>query len=67
MSERTDRLNELARKEKATGLTDEEREEQRKLREEFRLAFRKNFAAQLDHTYIETPDGKKEKLHRKEE
>ena len=38
MSERTDRINELARKQKTVGLTPEEKAEQKKLREEFRAA-----------------------------
>ena len=54
MSERTDRINELARKQKTVGLTPEEEAEQKKLREEFRAAFRANFQKQLDNTYIET-------------
>lgn len=66
MSERTDRINELARKEKSEGLTPQEREEQKMLREQFRAAFRRNFAAQLENTYVETPDGKKRKLEKKE-
>lgn len=67
MSERTDRLNELARKEKAEGLTDEEKKEQQRLREEFRAAFRRNFMAQLENTYIETPEGDIRKLKKKTE
>lgn len=49
---RIDRINELARKAKAEGLTDAEREEQAKLREEYRAAFRRNLAGILDHTTI---------------
>ncbi|MBQ0125140.1 MAG: DUF896 domain-containing protein [Clostridiales bacterium] len=56
MSKLTDRINELARKEKETGLTPEEKAEQAKLREEFRAAFRKNFALQLEN--IEVVDEK---------
>ena len=48
MSERTDRLNELARKEKSEGLTAEEKAEQKRLRDEFRAIFRKNFAMELE-------------------
>ena len=66
MSERTDRLNELARKQKTVGLTPEEEAEQKKLREEFRAAFRANLQKQLDNTYIETPDGEKHKLEKEE-
>ena len=67
MSERTDRLSELATKEKAEGLTDEEKKEQQRLREEFRAAFRRNFMAQLENTYIETPEGDIRKLNKKTE
>jgi len=67
MSERAERINELARKEKTVGLTPEEKAEQQKLRDEFRAAFRRNFAAQLDNTYVETPDGQKRKLEKKEQ
>lgn len=59
MSALTDRINELARKEKTVGLTAEEKAEQAKLRDEFRAAFRKNFAAQLENTEIVVADGKK--------
>lgn len=65
MSERTDRLNELARKQKTVGLTEEEKAEQQVLREEFRAAFRRNFAMQLDTIRVETPDGKIKKLGEK--
>lgn len=65
MSERTDRLNALARKEKAEGLTSEEKAEQQKLREEFRAAFRRNFETQLENTVVETPEGKILRLEKK--
>lgn len=51
-----DRINELARKKKAEGLTDEEIIEQAKLRKEYLAAFRKNFKAQLDNIDIEYVD-----------
>jgi uncharacterized protein YnzC (UPF0291/DUF896 family) len=38
---RLDRINELARKQKTIGLTDEEKAEQKKLREEYLADFRK--------------------------
>ena len=59
MSARTDRINELARKEKSVGLTPEEKVEQKKLRDEFRAIFRANFALQMDNTVFERPDGSK--------
>ncbi len=67
LSERTDRLNALARKAKTEGLTDEEKKEQQRLRDEFRAAFRKNFTAQLENTYVETPEGDIRKLKRNRE
>ena len=60
MSARTDRINELARKEKTVGLTEKEKAEQAKLRDEFRAAFRRNFAAQLENTEFITPDKQKQ-------
>lgn len=46
--ERLDRINALARKSKAEGLSEDEKEEQKKLREEYLENFRKSFRAQLD-------------------
>lgn len=57
-----DRINELARKSKAEGLTDAEKAEQTELRNEYRRAVTGNLAAQLNNTYIVTPDGKKRKV-----
>ncbi|MEI0737056.1 DUF896 domain-containing protein [Paenibacillus sp. JTLBN-2024] len=42
------RINELARKDKETGLTKEETEERAKLRERYLQNVRRNFGAQLD-------------------
>ena len=57
-----DRINELAHKSKAEGLTDAEKAEQTQLRNEYRQALVGNLAAQLNNTYIMTPDGKKRKV-----
>lgn len=57
-----DRINELAKKSKTTGLTEEEKREQTKLRNEYRRAVTGNLAATLENTYIMTPDGKKTKV-----
>ena len=57
-----DRINELARKSKSEGLTDAEKAEQTELRNEYRRAVTGNLAAQLENTYILTPDGKKHKV-----
>ena len=45
-----DRINELARKSKAEGLTDAEKAEQTELRNEYRRAVTGNLAAQLENT-----------------
>ena len=47
-----DRINELARKAKTSGLTDEEKAEQTKLRNEYRASVVGNLTNQLDHCYI---------------
>lgn len=58
MDEKTiERINELARKSKAEGLTDAEREEQALLRKQFIEAFRRNLRSQLDNIDIKEPDG----------
>ena len=57
-----DRINELARKSKLAPLNEEEKAEQKALRDEYIAEFRRSFAAQLDHTVIQRPDGTKEKL-----
>lgn len=57
-----DRINELARKSKSVGLTDEEKAEQQALRDAYRAAFRRNLQSQLDNTYIVDEKGNKRKL-----
>ena len=62
-----DRINELARKAKSPeGLTDAERAEQAALRAEYLGEWRRSTLAALDNTYVQTPDGEKHKLKRKE-
>ena len=58
------RINELARKSKAEGLTEEEKQEQTQLRNEYISAFRRNLVVQLEHTYIMDENGNKRKLGR---
>ena len=60
-----DRINELARKSKASGLTPEEAAEQKALREEYIASFRASLTNVLSNTYIQTPDGKKTKVEKK--
>jgi len=64
-SERVERINALAHKAKTVGLTEEEKAEQKKLREEYLAGFRKNFAQILDNTYIREPDGTEHKMEKK--
>ena len=51
------RINELARKSKAEGLTDAELREQALLRKEYIEAFRRNLRGQLDNISIKEADG----------
>ncbi len=46
------RINELSKKQREVGLTDEEKAEQKALREEYLGAIRKNFRATLDSIEI---------------
>lgn len=64
-TERVKRINELAKKAKTAGLTQEETEERDRLRQEYLAAFRANLTAQLDNTYIVDPQGNKRKLQKK--
>lgn len=60
--QKIDRINELARKSKSVGLTEEEKVEQTALRNEYRQSVVGNLRAELNNTYIMTPDGKKRKV-----
>lgn len=56
--EKVVRINELYHKSKtAEGLTDAEKKEQAKLRQEYLQAIRKNVKQTLDNTVVEYPDG----------
>ena len=57
-----DRINELARKQKAEGLSEEEKAEQATLRREYIESYKKSLMAQLDNMYIVEPDGTKKKV-----
>ena len=51
-----DRINELAKKKKTVGLTEEELKEQAVLREEYLKDFRSRLKQQLDNIEIVDPD-----------
>lgn len=60
------RINELARIKKERELTAEETAERDALRKEYLDEWRKSAIEVLENTYIQTPDGKKHKLQRKD-
>jgi len=60
------RINELARKSREVGLTEEEKQEQARLRQEYLADFRAGFEQQLQNTYIMDEDGNKTPLKRKD-
>ena len=62
MEERIARINALYHKSQAEGLSDEEREEQARLRKEYVDNIRANLKGQLDSITIQHPDGSREKL-----
>ena len=59
------RINELYHRSKAEGLTEAEKEEQAALRQEYLEAVRTNLVSQLEHTVIQTPDGRRIPLKKK--
>ncbi len=59
MSERIARINELYHKAQTKGLSEEEKEEQTRLRKEYVANVRANLKGQLDSIVIERPDGKR--------
>lgn len=63
--EQVARINELARRRKAGTLSPEEIIEHDALRRQYLDEFRENMRSVLENTYIERPDGTREKLQRK--
>ena len=57
LEEKIKRINELYRKSKAEGLTEEELMEQKVLRAEYIDAFKRNLRSQLDNIDIKEKDG----------
>ena len=64
---RIDRINALARKARAEGLTDEEIRERDVLRREYVESVRRNLTAQLENTWVVDEHGNRRKLTRREE
>ena len=60
------RINELAKKAKTEGLTEEEIVERDKLRRIYIDNVKASLVGQLDNTYIVSPDGTKKKVGSKE-
>lgn len=63
--EKINRINELARKSKITGLTPEEKEEQIKLRNEYISNVRSNFVKSIENMVVIDEDGNKRKITKK--
>ncbi len=59
---RIDRINVLARKSKAEGLTEEEKQEQAMLRREYIDAVKASLVGHLENTYVVDQQGNKKKL-----
>lgn len=60
--EKLDRINALARKSREVGLSEEEKEEQNKLRREYIDAYKASLRSQLSNTIVVRPDGTRERL-----
>lgn len=65
--ESIDRINELARKSKAEGLTEEEKAEQAALRKEYLADIRKSLEATLSNVYFVEEDGSQTPLKKKDD
>lgn len=63
--EKIDRINTLYHKSQAVGLTDEEKEEQKKLRREYIDSMKASLVGHLENTYIVDEKGNKTKVRKK--
>ena len=64
-SKKLDRINALAKKSREEGLTEEEKIEQKKLREEYIAEYRRGLEMQLENMYVLDKDGNERKLGKK--
>ena len=64
MDETIKRINELYHKSQAEGLTEEEKEEQKELRQKYIESVRGNLRGQLENMTIQRPDGTVEKVNK---
>lgn len=62
-----ERINALAKKSKAEGLTPAEQAEQKTLRDEYIAQWRNNLKSQLDNTTVLNPDGTTSKLQQRKD
>lgn len=62
MDETIKRINELYHKSQAEGLTEEEKEEQKNLRQKYIDSIKGNLRGQLESLSIQRPDGTMEKV-----
>lgn len=62
MDETIQRINELYHKSQAEGLTEEEKEEQKNLRQKYIDSIKGNLRGQLESMSIQRPDGTVEKV-----
>ena len=60
------RINELAKKSKTEGLTEQEKQEQAQLRAQYIAAFRQGMMNTLDQVYLVDENGNKKKLTKTE-
>lgn len=64
--EKVERINFLAKKSKNEGLTDEEKAEQKVLRDEYIAEIRYSFGQNLESMVIQYPDGTQKRVTKKD-
>ena len=66
VKEKVERINFLARKSKNEGLTEEEKAEQKALRDEYIAEIRYSFGQNLESMVIQYPDGTQKRVTKKD-